>query len=231
VELDDGYAAEHVGVSAGNYVLLAVSDTGCGMTPEIRARLFEPFFTTKERGKGTGLGLSIVYGIVKQSGGHVDVYSEVGGGSTLKIYLPEAIEELRHAHVDAPHSKHTVSSKRILVAEDEESVRRLTCQILQKHGHEVLAAGCGAEAIQLAACPAGDIHLLISDLVLPDMDGRSLAGEIRKQAPEAAVLFVSGYTEQTALHRGSLPARAEFLTKPFSASGLMNKIQELLREP
>ena len=227
VQLDEAYSAEHVGVSSGNYVLLAVSDTGCGMTPETQARLFEPFFTTKEKGKGTGLGLATVYGIVKQSGGHIWVYSELGRGSTFKIYLPEATEVLRRALTEPPRHMATLSSKRILVVEDEDSVRKLTCRILEEHGHEVLAAGSAAEAMKLSPCASGDIHLLISDLVLPDMDGRELARKVRKLVPQVAVLFVSGYTEHIALHQQPLSAGAEFLEKPFTPTGLINKVQEL----
>jgi len=228
-ELDDSYVREHVPVQPGRYVMLAVSDTGIGMSAETMAHVFEPFFTTKEPGKGTGLGLATVYGIVKQSGGYVGCYSErgEGGGTTFKVYLPR---------VDAPVDQfparaalpRTVGSETILLVEDEAALRALTRRLLEKHGYMVLEAGTRDAALALAWEHVGPIHLLLADVVLPGVSGPTLAGELRARRAEVKVLFMSGYTEDAIVHRGVLAPNTAFITKPFAGDELAAKVREVL---
>jgi nitrogen-specific signal transduction histidine kinase len=228
VELDENYARTHVAVKPGRYVMLSVSDTGVGMTPEVRDRVFEPFFTTKEKGKGTGLGLGTVYGIVKQSGGNIWVYSEPGKGTAFKIYLPrvdEPLEEIREKAVkeELPRGVETV-----LVVEDEEEVRKLVSEILRRQGCRVLEASHGNEALLVCEKHEGPIHLLVTDVVMPEMSGPELAQHFTKLHPEARVLYTSGYTDNTIVHHGVLDKGLDYIQKPFTVEGLARKVREVL---
>jgi len=228
VELDEHYARAHVAVTPGRYVMLSVSDTGVGMTPEVRQQVFEPFFTTKEKGKGTGLGLSTVYGIVKQSGGNIWVYSEHGKGTTFKIYLPrvdEPLEELRRRVEvkEAPRGTET-----ILIVEDEEDVLKLVGRILSRQGYKVLEASQGLDAFLIAEKYEDLIHLLVTDVVMPKIGGRELADRIAEIRPEIKVLYMSGYTDNAIVHHGVLRGGMKFIQKPFTVEGLARKVREVL---
>jgi CheY-like chemotaxis protein len=227
VALGQTYAQLHPDAQPGRYVLLAVSDTGCGMDGPTRARLFEPFFTTKGPGRGTGLGLATVYGIVKESGGHVDVYSEPGCGTTVKVYLPLAEEE---APAPAPKVEPPLipGKETVLLAEDEDALRAFTGQLLQDLGYTVLAAGDGKEALEVSARHRGPISLLVSDVVMPRMGGSQLAERLRVSRPGLRVLFVSGYADDAVVRHGVLRADAAFLQKPFTPNGLAAKLREVL---
>ncbi len=227
VELDAEYALQRPEVQPGEYVMLAVSDTGAGMTEEVRAHAFDPFFTTKEKGKGTGLGLATVYGIVKQSGGNIWVYSEPGKGTTFKVYFPRvgapAEEEAAREAGEAVKGTGTV-----LLAEDEERVRKLGRQFLEASGYRVLEAKSASEALELMAQHEGEIDLLITDVIMPQMSGRELAERVVKQKPGIRVLFMSGYTDDVIVRHGELEAGTAFLQKPFTRDALARKLRELL---
>ena len=229
VELDEAYARMHVAVKPGNYVLLSVSDTGVGMAPEARERIFDPFFTTKETGKGTGLGLSTVYGIVKQSGGNIWVYSELGKGSTFKIYLPRVEEPLTERPA-RPLLKEELprGNETILVVEDEKEVRNLAARILEKQGFRVLEASQGEEALSLCGKYKEPIHLLLTDVVMPKMGGRDAAKRCRQLHPETKVLYMSGYTDNAIAHYGVLDEGIEYLQKPFTVEALLRKVRDTL---
>jgi two-component system cell cycle sensor histidine kinase/response regulator CckA len=230
VELDESYAQNHLSVNPGRYVMLAVSDTGIGMDKETQARIFEPFFTTKESGKGTGLGLATVYGIVKQSGGHIWVYSEKGQGTTFKIYLPR-IEESTEAEEKPASSRETFTgTETILLVEDDEMVRQLTHQILELSGYIVLEASNPAEALRLHEAYKDPIHLMITDIVMPGMSGRELAQQLAQKGHQVKVLFISGYTDNAIVHHGILDEGTHFLQKPFTPDSLTRKIREILSE-
>jgi two-component system, cell cycle sensor histidine kinase and response regulator CckA len=228
VDLDGEYAAHHVGAKPGPYVQLAVTDTGCGMDAQTQARLFEPFFTTKEMGKGTGLGLSTVYGIVKQSGGNIWVYSELGVGTTFKVYLPRelsvrATDARLRAIVKPPTGTET-----ILVVEDEDALREVARRSLKAAGYTVLIATAGDEALLVSARHAGTIHLLLTDVVMPRMSGRSLAQALLKTRPTAKVLYMSGYAESAFVHHGVVDEGTHFISKPFTATDLPQKVRSVL---
>jgi PAS domain S-box-containing protein len=231
VELDVAYAKSHPEVQPGHYVMLAVSDTGCGMDEATKARIFEPFFTTKEKSKGTGLGLSTVYGIVKQSGGSIFVYSEPGKGTAFKIYLPRVEEALEPQRASAGPREQPKGAETVLVAEDDETLRRLIYEILQSSGYAVLEAGRGEEALRLAGEHAGPIHLLITDMVMPGMGGREVAGRLAALRPGTRVLFVSGYTDDAIVRHGVLESGLAFLQKPFVPEALLRKVREVLDGP
>jgi two-component system, cell cycle sensor histidine kinase and response regulator CckA len=229
VELDDAYAATHAEVEPGPYVLLAISDTGTGMDAETQKRIFEPFFTTKEAGKGTGLGLSTVHGIVLQSGGSIDVYSEPGRGTTFKVYLPRfAGDAAVRRPVSGVHPALPTGSETVLVVEDEAAIRQLTKLILQKAGYTVLLAESPVAAERIASSHPGPIHLVLTDVVMPGMRGPELAERLLRLRPDLRVLFMSGYTDNAIAHHGFLDAGTEFLQKPFTPLGLMQKIREVL---
>jgi signal transduction histidine kinase/ActR/RegA family two-component response regulator len=230
VELDENYARNHVAVPPGPYVMLSMSDTGAGMTPEVKAKIFEPFFTTKEKGRGTGLGLSMVYGIVKQSGGNIWVYSEPGQGTTFKIYLPRVDEPLEEAGEVVVQKELTGRGETILVVEDEEKVRQVTVQILTKNGYTVLEASHGDEAKQICEEHGGPIHLIVTDVVMPGMNGRQLAKSLEPHHPEMKVLYMSGYTDDAIVHHGVLDKGLHFLQKPFNLEDLLKKVREVLEK-
>ncbi|HXA57129.1 MAG TPA: PAS domain S-box protein [Candidatus Acidoferrum sp.] len=217
-------------VAPGRYVMLAVTDNGCGMNEEIRAHIFEPFFTTKEKGKGTGLGLATVYGIVKQSGGYVWVYSEPGLGTTFKIYLPRIAEEeaMASASGDSDAMASPRGSEVVLLVEDEKGVRDLTREYLQLSGYTVLDAQDGESALEIARTHAGPIHALITDVVMPGLSGRELGERMSDIRPGIKVLYMSGYTDQSAFRNGILDKGAELLQKPFGMSTLASKLREVL---
>jgi len=229
LELDPVYAREHAPVIPGSYVMLAITDTGSGMNAETLSHVFEPFFTTKEQGKGTGLGLSTVYGIVKQSGGYIWPYSELGMGTTFKIYLPRVDEmaERAQAHAQAAASG-LGGTETILLVEDEEGVRALTRQLLQRHGYTVLEAEHGQDALLLCERYSGPIHLLLSDVVLAQMSGRELVQRLSPLRPEMRVLYMSGYSDEAIVQHGVLAPGTAFLQKPFTTESLMRKVREVL---
>ena len=227
---DETYCADHVGFVAGEYVLLAVSDDGCGMDKEILDQIFEPFFTSKGVGQGTGLGLSTVYGIVKQNNGFINVYSEPGKGTTFKIYLPryadQAVDTQRERTAEIPLGR----GETVLVVEDEPALLTMAKMMLEKLGYRVLAAGTPGEAIGLAEEHASEIHLLITDVVMPEMNGRDLAERLQSLYPGMKILFMSGYTADVIAHRGVLDEGVNFIQKPFSMKDLAVKVREALRE-
>jgi PAS domain S-box-containing protein len=226
-QLSAEYGDRHLGAAPGSYVMLAVSDTGVGMTREVVSHLFEPFFTTKEQGKGTGLGLSTVYGIVKQSDGDVWVYSEPGQGTTFKIYLPLRVEDVAEA-LQVPAAPTRSGSETILLVEDDAALRALTERLLRAGGYAVLVAHDGGKALAAAARYEGPIHLVVSDVVMPGMNGRTLVERLRQIRPEIRVLFMSGYTDDEVMRRGIVDRQAAFLQKPFTPDQLAAKVREVL---
>ncbi|MGH9510317.1 MAG: ATP-binding protein, partial [Terriglobales bacterium] len=228
VDLDNVYARHHISVQPGPYVLLAVTDNGMGMDAETRSRVFEPFFTTKEQGKGTGLGLATVYGIVKQSGGYIWVYSEPGQGTTFKVYLPRVPDAAESEAVTRARSQPDLASETVLLVEDEEGVRTVVRGFLEARGYHVLEAADGPEAIELARGRNGPIHLLLTDMVMPSMNGPELAERMLLVHPAIKVLYMSGYTPGGARHNHNLNLQAAFLEKPFSGETLSNKLREVL---
>jgi len=226
VELGDQYARTHLGVQPGPYVMLAVSDQGAGMDEQTRSRLFEPFFTTKE--KGTGLGLSTVYGIVKQNGGEIWVYSEPGFGSTFKIYLPRVSATGDRDDPDQTIETATAPTETILLVEDEPGVRKLVREMLARRGYTVLAPENSADALAIGKKHRGPIHLLLTDVVMPNLGGRELARRLGQSRPAMKVLYMSGYTDAAVVHNGVIEPGAAFLQKPFTAELLERKIREVL---
>ncbi|HEY1957261.1 MAG TPA: response regulator [Polyangiaceae bacterium] len=229
VDLDDSYAAEHVEVQPGPYVMLAVTDSGTGMDEATRARIFEPFFTTKETGKGTGLGLSTVFGIVKQSGGNIWVYSELGRGTTMKVYFPRIAEKATDSPPPPPiKSLPPRGTETILLVEDEESVRNVAATILKRQGYAVLVAEGGDEALAICARHEAPIHLLLTDVIMPRIGGRELADRLAVLRPATKVLYMSGYTEHAIVHHGVLEPGVQFIEKPIVPDALARRVREVL---
>ncbi len=229
VHLDARYVSGEMGVPAGQYVMIAVSDTGGGMAPDVLAKAFDPFFTTKEPGKGTGLGLSQVYGFVKQSGGHIKIYSEEGEGTTVKIYLPRAETAVDEAEAGAagaaplPGDPHEI----VLVVDDEEAVRRFTVEALGELGYHVLEAATARAALDLLARQPG-IVLLVTDVVMPDVNGRKLADQAIAMRPDLKVLYMTGYTRNAVVHNGVLDKGVHMIGKPFTLDELAARVRGLL---
>jgi len=230
VDLDEAYAQRHASVKPGRFVMIAVNDTGDGMDAATQARIFEPFFTTKEKEKGTGLGLSTVYGIVKQSGGYIWVYSELGKGTTFKVYLPR-VEDVAAARQPRAVPESRVGTETLLLVEDDQPVRRLSRKILERAGYNVLEAESGRKALELAHNANGGVPLVVTDLVMPDMSGTDLAAELAVLYPEIRVLFMSGYTDDAVVRHGLLAAGRAFIQKPFTPDALTRKVRETLDAP
>jgi CheY-like chemotaxis protein len=229
VQLDEDYAAQHVAVEPGPFVLLSVTDTGAGIDEETRRHIFEPFFTTKEKGKGTGLGLATVYGIVAQSGGHLWVYSELGLGTVFKVYLPRVdapATDIRRR----PVSEMVTGKETVMIVEDEAAVCKLAERILRSAGYRVLSAPTGGDALILGRRHGAEIDLLLTDVVMPQMSGRELAERLTPLCPRIRVLYMSGYTDNTIVHHGVLDPGTRFIGKPFAAGELMRKVREVLDE-
>jgi len=227
-DLDENYAGGHPGARVGRFVTLAVTDTGTGMTDEVKARLFEPFFTTKEQGKGTGLGLSTVYGIVKQSGGNIDVSSELGRGTTFKIFLPRVEGRNESTFRRRLQAAHVKGKETILLVEDEEAVRSLARGVLARHGYTVLEARHGGEALLLCERSTAPIQLVLTDMVMPGMTGSELVRRLRDVRPCGKTLFMSGYTDTSLIQLPDSASDEDFLQKPFSPQSLLNKVREVL---
>ncbi len=229
VDLDEAYAADHYPARAGPFVMLAVSDTGIGMSEETQAHMFEPFFTTKEKGKGTGLGLATVYGIIKQSGGFIWVYSEVGHGTTFKLYLPrvEELAERASQPAQAP-ARAARGTETVLVVEDEAPVRSVARQVLERHGYTVLEAPSAEAALDIVARYSGTIHLLLTDVVMPGLNGRELANRLAGLRPDAKVIFMSGYTDDAVTRHGVLEPGSAYVQKPFTPDAIARKVREVL---
>jgi len=227
--LDEEYVRRFPELKAGDYVMLAISDTGAGMNEEVKSHLFEPFFTTKGVGEGTGLGLAMCQGIIKQSGGHINVYSELGRGTTFKIYLPQVeqgtkVPTVRPASPDLPRGTET-----ILLVEDDPSLREMASLLLQRLGYVVLVAANGFEALNLTRHQdTGHIHLLFTDVVMPQMDGKDLSDRVKATHPKMKILFTSAYTETAIAHQGVLDPGVSLLQKPFTPAALAAKVRELL---
>jgi CheY-like chemotaxis protein len=230
IDLDDNYTSEHAPVMPGRYVMLAVGDTGVGMNQDTREHAFDPFFTTKEAGKGTGLGLATVYGIVKQSGGYVWIYSEPGHGTTLKLYFPEvsSVAAFANSEPRVASMQTKRGSETILLVEDEEAVRGLTLRILEKQGYRVIAAQHGREAMDIASREEGHIDLVLTDVVMPGMNGRGLVERLSGIRPRIKSLYMSGYTDDDIIRRGFIEPSKSFLQKPFTSDALLQTVRKVL---
>ena len=228
VDIDEAYASTHLSVQAGPYVMLAVSDTGSGIDAETRKRIFEPFFTTKEQGKGTGLGLSTVYGIVKQSGGHIWLYSELDQGTVFKVYLPAAVDMEAEATTAPARRALPHGTETILIVEDEPQIRNLAIDCLKLCGYEVLSSSNGIEALQLVERLQCRIDLVLTDVIMPKMSGRELSERIHAIQPSAKVLFMSGYTNDAVVNHGILDGATWFMQKPFTLESLVRRVREVL---
>ncbi|RYF48443.1 MAG: response regulator, partial [Comamonadaceae bacterium] len=230
--LDEHYVADHPGLPAGQYVLIAVTDTGSGMPADVVAKAFDPFFTTKAPGKGTGLGLSQVYGFIKQSGGHVNIYSEPGRGTTIKVYLPRLMEVREQASVQVKSADLPTADddEVVLVVEDEAAVRQFSVEALTVLGYRVMEADGAAAALKLLA-EHPEIQLLFTDVVMPDISGRKLSDEARLRYPALKVLFTTGYSRNAVVHNGVLDPGVDLLGKPFTVEALAAKVRDVLDKP
>jgi len=227
IDLDNAYSVQHISVIPGPYVMLSVTDTGVGIDDETIQHVFEPFFTTKSIGKGTGLGLSTVYGIVKQSGGNIWVYSEVGKGTTFKIYFPRVHDNLQNNERSSSAGLQR-GTETILLVEDEELVRGLSRDTLESCGYTVIEANNGIDALQLCAERKFHIDLLLTDVVMPQMGGRELAEKLLLKFPQIRVLFTSGYTDDAVVRHGIIAKGTNFIQKPFTLDALARKVRESL---
>jgi CheY-like chemotaxis protein len=230
VQLDEDYAGSHIDANPGPHVMLAISDTGSGMDKATESRIFEPFFTTKEQGRGTGLGLSTVYGIVKQSGGSIGVYSEVGRGTTFKVYLPR-VEESVDAMARKLQDDCARGTETVLLVEDSDTVRKLARKLLEEDGYTVLEASGGDDGWQISEQHNGPIDLLLTDVVMPGTSGREIAQRLAARRPQMRVLYMSGYTDDAIVRHRVLDATAPFIQKPFTRAALIRKVREVLDAP
>jgi two-component system, cell cycle sensor histidine kinase and response regulator CckA len=228
VELDQAYARQHPGAKPGRCVMLSVTDSGMGMSSETLAHIFEPFFTTKEVGKGTGLGLATVYGVVKQSGGYVWVDSKLGSGASFQIFLPRIEETVAPTVVGPSQDENLRGNETVLLVEDADALRKLARSFLLDHGFQVLPASNGEEAVEVARNHAGPIHLLLTDVVMPGMNGRALADQLLAKWPRLKVVYISGYTDSFIAGHGVLEEGTHLLHKPFTEDALIRKIREVL---
>lgn len=230
MDLDENYFSDHgiVEKHPGSYVVLAVSDTGIGMDKGIQEHIFDPFYTTKEKGKGTGLGLSTIYGIVKQNNGFIWVYSEPGQGTTFKIYLPKVKGDVKEEEIEQTPVENLSGSETVLIVEDDDSLRKLTRTILKQKGYKILEAENGEDALRIGEEHEGRIDLMITDVVMPKMNGKETAERLQPLYPQMKVIYMSGYTDDSIVHRGVLAPRLNFLEKPFSLEGLARKVREVL---
>jgi two-component system, cell cycle sensor histidine kinase and response regulator CckA len=231
LNMDDEDAGAPPPVKAGSFVMLTVKDTGTGMTPEVQQRIFEPFFTTKGVGKGTGLGLSTVYGIIKQSEGHVRVNSQLGRGTTFKIFLPRAEDDSQTEAVASMPQDMPRGTETILLVEDEEMVRCISQEFLKDLGYTVLVAADGAEALAICEKQSRPVDLVVTDVVMPHMSGRELVDKLSNIWPGQRVLYMSGYTDDAVVRYGVLKAGMNFIQKPFTPAALAQKLRESLRRP
>ena len=228
VELDESDRKKHAPVVPGPYIMLTIEDTGCGMDLKTQARIFDPFFTTKELGKGTGLGLATVYGIVKQTGGYIWVYSEVGHGTVFRVYLPRVGTAPPKAEREPLPLEELHGSETILVAEDSESLREMAEEYLESIGYTVLSAVSGEKALQRAKDFQGPIHLLLTDVVMPEMSGPELANHMSSLRPGVKIIFTSGYTDDAMARQGILDQNVAFIQKPYRPKALAKKIRQVL---
>jgi two-component system, cell cycle sensor histidine kinase and response regulator CckA len=228
VDYDADYAKDHPSVSEGAYVMMAITDNGIGMDANAKEHLFEPFFTTKGKGRGTGLGLSTIYGIVRQSNGFIWVYSEPGKGTTFKIYFPRVNVETEDANTRKDSAPVLRGSETVLVVEDEQSVRALTCRVLRDRGYTILEAADGMQALEIAGSDAGNIDMVVTDVVMPGMTGKDLVVKLQSMRPDIKVLYTSGYTDNAIVHHGILNPDVAFLQKPFTAKNLAQKVREVI---
>jgi two-component system, cell cycle sensor histidine kinase and response regulator CckA len=226
--LDEAYTRQHPGSKAGRYVMISVTDSGTGMTPETLAHMFEPFFTTKDRGKGTGLGLATVYGVVKQSGGYIWVESELGKGSCFKVYLPEIDEPVSAPVHAAPTAESFRGTETVLLVEDADALRKLAYTLLEQNGYHVLAAASGLEALKMVEDKRDRIDLLLTDVIMPGINGRALAERLAPLQSGLKVLYMSGYTDSAIADHGVLDEGTNLLHKPFSEEALIQKVREVL---
>ncbi len=227
VQLGEDYAAAHLDCKPGPHVMLAITDSGVGMAPEVKARIFEPFFTTKPAGAGTGLGLAMVFGIVQQSGGCIHVYSEPGHGTSFKIYLP-AVAQVQAPLADAGVPAGARGTETVLLVEDEEGVRQVALASLARHGYRVLTAINGRDALKVMQAHDGSIDLVLTDVVMPELSGPALTQAAHARWPGVKVLFMSGYTDDAVVRHGLLQGEVAFIQKPFTQAGLARKVRQVL---